>query len=171
MVLELLRKRRSKVFRRIRGVMKAAYEIIKCEYGSGQIVCGSGSAENGAAEQHPFRCHDCFKIGNHARFVGTAAGKTMKNIVETDTLKKMIQVGQGIEEVVLYELGPISPEPSAGPCKAAGTVIKQGKQPLFAWITGNPAAEFPAPVRQIPGSATGFKMDAADIAVEVVLQI
>jgi len=95
----------------------------------------------------------------------------MKNIVETDTLKKMIQVGQGIEEVVLYELGPISPEPSAGPCKAAGTVIKQGKQPFFAWITGNPAAEFPVPVRQIPGSATGFKMDAADIAVEVFLQI
>jgi hypothetical protein len=70
-----------------------------------------------------------------------------------------------------YELGLISPEPSSGPGKAAGTVVKQGKQPFFAWINGNPAAEFPAPVRQIPCSASGFKMNAANITIEVFLQI
>ena len=151
--------------------MKAAYEIVKCEYGSGPRVGGSGSAENGAAEQHPFRCQYCFKMGKHTLSLGTAAGKTVENIVETDALKSTVHARKGIEKVMSYELGLISPESSSGPGEAAGTVIKQGKQPFFAWITGNPAAEFPAPVRQIPCSASGFKMNAADITIEVFLQI
>jgi len=62
--------------------------------------------------------------------LGKTAGKTVENIVETDTLEAMVPLGERIEEVVLYECGMISPESSPGPGEAAWTVIKQGKNPL-----------------------------------------
>jgi hypothetical protein len=103
--------------------------------------------------------------------LGKAAGKTVENIVETDTLEAMVPLGERIEEVVLYKCGMISPEPSPGPGEAAGTVIKQRKPPLGGCSTGRPVIEFPAPVGQIAGSATGFKMEASDMSIEMFLQI